>query len=456
MGRFFRSILAGMLLLVGLTPSVQAADEVRLLTINGVISPVTSRYLKRELNDAARSNTNAVIVSLDSPGGLERSMREIVIAILNSPVPVIIYVSPSGARAASAGMFITIAGSIAAMAPGTNIGAAHPVTLGGGDETSTTMEKKVLNDVASFARSIAAERGRNSDWVQEAVINSASITAREAEQLGVIDFQARDLKELLERSNGKIVETPSGKITLKTSGLSIVDRPMSLPERLLETLTDPTIAYILVILGFIGIIAEFYHPGTFVPGTVGALSLLLGYIALGSLPINWVGVFLLIIGIGLLIAELHYPTLGALGTAGLCTFIIGSLLLYRPFHPVSPTMPLVRLNLWALAAMSALVAGFFLGVLRLAWAARHRPVMTGPEALIGMTAIAESDLRPKGVVNLKGERWTAESESPNQGRVIHAGERVEVSGVRGVTLKVRATAQAGGRSRPDLKKSKWG
>jgi membrane-bound serine protease (ClpP class) len=445
-----------MLLLVGLAPAVQAADEARLLTINGIISPVTSRYLKRELNDAARSNTNAVIVSLDSPGGLESSMREVVVAILNSPVPVITYVSPSGARAASAGMFITIAGNIAAMAPGTNIGAAHPVALGGGDETSSTMEKKVLNDVASFARSIAVERGRNSDWVQEAVVNSASVTAREAERLGVIDFQARDLKELLGRSNGKTVETSGGKITLNTGDLSVVDRPMSIPERLLEFLTDPTIAYILIILGFIGIIAEFYHPGTFIPGTLGALSLLLGYTALGSLPINWVGVILLIVGIGLLIAELHYPTVGALGTAGLCTFIIGSLLLYRPFHPVSPTMPLVRLNLWALAAMSAVVAGFFFGVLRLAWAARHRPVMTGPEALIGMTGIAESDLRPKGVVNLRGERWTAESEMPNRARVIHAGERVEVSGVRGVTLKVRVADQGRSRLRPDPKNSKSG
>ncbi|MGZ3688414.1 MAG: NfeD family protein [Bdellovibrionota bacterium] len=408
-------------------PAIGASEkpgEVRVLSIDGIINPVTSRYVRRELEDANRAHASAVILTIDSPGGLESAMREIVQSELGSSVPVVTYVSPPGARAASAGMFIAMAGHIAAMAPGTNIGAAHPVTLGK-DRAGAAMEEKVLNDAAALGRSIADERGRNGAWVEKAIRQSVAITSNEARRIGVIDLRADNLSDLLGKLKGKI----------RTQGASIVRRPMTLPERILQTLTDPNIAYILLTIGFIGIIAEFYHPGMIFPGSVGVLSLLLGYVALGSLPLNAIGLLLLLLGLGLLIAELHFPTVGALGGSGLAAFILGSLMLYRPLHPLSPAMPRVEVSPWVLGGASLLLAGFFFGVLRAALAARHRPVVTGPEALIGAVGLVEADLKPKGIVNLRGERWTAEVVPP--GLRVRSGKPVEVLEIKGVTLKVR-------------------
>ncbi|MBI3978601.1 MAG: nodulation protein NfeD [Chloroflexi bacterium] len=407
------------------------AGEVRLLTIEGVINPITARYLDRELRDAAAARAGVVIVRLNTPGGLESSMREMTQAMLGSPVPVVVFVAPSGARAASAGMFITLAAHVAAMAPGTNIGAAHPVGLGG--ETDPAMAEKLVNDAAALARSISVTRGRNAAWAEQAVRESASITAEEALDQGVIDLVVGDLEGLLDRLAGRPVQTAAGTATLQTVGAPVVEHPMSLPERILQTIADPNIAYILFTIGVIGIIAELYNPGSLFPGLTGAISLILAFVAFGSLPVSWAGVLLLLLAVGLFVAELYTEGVGILAVAGLIAFVLGSLMLYTPLVPTSPAMPDVRVSPWLVAMMAATFAGFFLLVFRALLTARQAPVVAGAEALSGRIGVAVTDLAPAGRVRVDSEDWSAVAE----GGPIRAGEKVQVVGVSGVTLRVK-------------------
>ena len=410
----------------------QAEGDVRFLEIDGVINPLTARYLAREVQAAADAGSRLVIVRLDTPGGLESSMREMTETILGSPVPLVVYVAPPGARAASAGMFLTIAAHVAAMAPGTNIGAAHPVGIGGA-QTDTVMAGKLVNDAAALGRAIAETRGRNAEWVEQAVRQSVSITSNEALEENVIDLVARDLDELLRLLDGRTIATPAGEVTLRTAGASIVESPMRLTERILHAITDPNIAYILFTLGVVGLMAELYNPGTLFAGLTGVIALVLAFTAFGSLPIGWAGVLLLLVALGLLLAELYTDGVGILATMGIIAFVLGSLMLYTPVRPVSPAMPDVGVSPWVIVVMAITIGGFFALVLRAIGRARRAPVATGAQALVGRTGIATSDLTPGGKVSLDSEVWSAVADVGT----IAAGERVEIVAVEGVTLRVK-------------------
>ena len=413
------------------TPESAEVGAIHVLTVEGVINPVTARYLARTLDEAANTQAGLVVINLNTPGGLESTTREIVQRFLSSPVPVAVYVSPPGARAASAGMFITIAANVAAMAPGTNVGAAHPVGLGG--ETDPVAAEKLVNDTAALARGIADVRGRNAEWCEAAVRESVSATAEEALALGVIDLVAADFDTLLGQLDGRVVTTPVGERALDTVGAQVVERPMTLPERIVHTITDPNIAYILFTIGVIGIVAELLDPGALFPGIVGGVALILAFVAFGNLPVSWAGIILIALAIGLFIADLSTEGIGVLAALGLVAFVLGSLLLYTPVAPTSPAMPEVRVSPWLVAAMALIFGGFFVVALRALLRARRAPVTTGIEALVGQIGTATSSLTPAGVVRLDGENWSAVSVEGN----VRAGESVEVVGVAGVSLRVR-------------------
>jgi membrane-bound serine protease (ClpP class) len=413
-------------------PRQSAGREVRVLTLEGVINPLTARYLERELREAASARAELVVLRLDTPGGLESSMRKMTEAILASRVPVAVYVAPPGARAASAGMFITIAAHVAVMAPGTNIGAAHPVGIGGA-QADSVMTGKVVNDAAALARALAAERGRNVTWVEQAVRRSVSITAAEALEQDVVDLVARDLDELLRRLDGRQLRTSAGEVTLRTAGARLVEEPMRLHERMLHVITDPNVAYLLFTIAMVGIMAELYNPGMIFPGLVGAVSLLLALVAFGSLPINWAGILLLLLAAGLTIAELYTEGFGVFGVGGLVAFVLGSLLLYEPFGVPSPSLPAVRVSPWLIAATAAGMGTFLVIVVRALVRAQRAPVAVGPQALVGRVGVALSNLEPTGQVRVNGEVWSAVVED----EAVRVGESVEVAGVEGVTLRVR-------------------
>jgi membrane-bound serine protease (ClpP class) len=356
-------------------------------------------------------------------------MREIVQTLLGSRVPVVVHVAPAGARAASAGMFVTLAASVAAMAPGTAIGAAHPVMVGRA-KADPAMEDKVVNDAAAFARAIAAIRHRNTDWPERAVRESVSLTSDEALRERVIDLVALDVPDLLRQLDGRSVATASGDRPLHTAGLNVDARPMLVSERIVQIVSDPNVAYLLFLLGLLGIAAELYHPGTFVPGTLGAIALVLALVAFGNLPISWAGIVLILLAIGLFVGELH-TGVGILAALAVVALVMGSLLLYSPPEPAAPG-PTVRVSPALVAVMSATVAAFFLLVVRATLRARHLAVRTGIPVLVGQVGVATSELAPAGTVRVDSEVWSAESE----GGPIHAGERVTVVGGAGVTLRV--------------------
>lgn len=421
-------------------PSV-TQTSVHLLSVDGVVGPPAARYLSRGLDDAASEGAALVVVRLNTPGGLESSMREMAEALLGSTVPVVVYVSPAGARAASAGMFLTLAANVAAMAPGTNIGAAHPVGIGGDVEEAAA--EKVAQDAAALARSLADARGRNGDWAARAVLESVSVTAEEALRLGVVDMIAASLEELLAALDGREVTMPAGTVTLHTDAARLVERPMTFAERVLQTITDPNVAYILFTIGLIGIIAELYNPGALFPGVTGAISLVLAFVAFGSLPINWAGVLLILLAIGLFIGELYTEGIGVLAGAGLVAFVLGSLMLYSPISPASPAMPDARVSPWLVGGMATAIGAFFIFVLRSVLRMRRSPAVSGAQALVGRTGVAVSDVAPLGQVQIDTEVWSAVAESGT----IRAGEEAEVVGVEGVRVRVRGV----GRRPPGLR-----
>lgn len=432
------SFLASLLLLLSFGPAFGQTKPVHVLTIDGVISPLSARYLANGIQAAHAADAQAVILKLNTPGGLDTSMREMVQVILNAPVPVIVYVAPSGARAASAGMFITISAPIAVMAPGTNIGAAHPVALGGrsaqeGEGEDTRIEKAV-NDAAAFARAIAAKRGRNSKWAERAVLDSVSVTEDEAVRLKVVDFVAADIDSILTRIDGREIEVEEKKVVLTTKNAPVIERPMNFAERILQFIVDPNVAFLLMSIGFIGILAELYNPGMIIPGLTGVIALLLSFTAFGSLPINWAGFALLALAFILFALELHMGS-GVLAAAGVIAFILGALMLYRPFSPVSPSFPDVRINPGLLIAMTVVVVGFFLVVLKAVLRTTTKPVVSGVQGLKGALGYAVSDLNPFGFVIVDSEEWSAVADPDTM--VIPKGSHIKVVDVQGVTLKVR-------------------
>jgi membrane-bound serine protease (ClpP class) len=399
-----------------------------LLKIDGAITPPMSKYIIRVIDEAIANKAQAVIMEMDTPGGLDKSMREIIQKELSSYIPIIVFISPPGARAASAGAYIAMAADIVAMAPGTNIGAATPVQLGGmpEGETSTTMEKKIVNDAAAFMQSLAQKKGRNVQWAEDAVRKARSSSAEEALKLGVIDLIANDLQDLLNKLDGRQVIKNGEKFVLKTKGAPISKQNMNWRERLLLLLTDPNFAYLLLLLATYGIIFELSNPGAILPGVVGAIALILALYSLAILPINWAGLALMVLGIGFLLAEVKAPTHGLLGVGGAISFLIGSIMLFE-------NVGYRKISLGLILSMTILTTLFFLFVVAAGIKAQFRAKAVGRETIVGKIAEARSDLNPNGLVFLEGELWRAES---TEG-FIEKGSKVRVVAMRGLTLQVK-------------------
>jgi membrane-bound serine protease (ClpP class) len=434
-----RSALAAVFLLLGFgllaAPRPVAGtpeDHITVLTVKGIIDPITKDYVRRCIASAEKSGAVAVMIRLDTPGGLDSSMRGIVQRIISAEIPTIVYVSPGGARAASAGVFIAAAANFVAMAPGTNIGAAHPVFLGG--EPGEVEESKAVNDATAYVKSIAELRDRNVEWLQDAVRKSVSASAEEAVGLRVADFVAASDRDVLNAIDGRQAAVQDGTVTVTvhTKDAELRFKDMTFLQRLLHTIVDPDIAYLLLSIGALAILIEVYHPGLVMPGVTGAVCLVLAFVALGNLPVNWAGVAL--IGILLFVLELHAPGIGVYLAGGLAAFIVGSLLLFSPFTAPRPSVARVRVDYWLIAVITSVFVAFFLYLLAMLWKLRRVPVSTGPGVLVGQTGVATSELAPLGTAQVASELWTAEAA---EGETIRRGDRVVVVEVRGLRLVVR-------------------
>ncbi len=425
----------GLLVLAAATPALAASSVVATVQVDGVISPVTLRVVEMALARAQAEKAQALVIQLDTPGGLERSMRAICQRLLNAEIPVIVWVGPTGARAASAGVFITLAAHVAAMAPATNIGAAHPVAVGGGSVDKESM-KKIENDAAAFVRTIALERGRDADWAEKAVRQSVSITEREALKLKVIDVVADSIPDLLTKIDGRTVKTAKGMVTLATKGADAKAIEIGLRDRFLNIITDPNVAYVLMMLGTLGLIFELSNPGAILPGVVGGISLILAFFAFQSLPINFAGVLLILFAIVLFIAEVKVVSHGVLAIGGIVAMALGSLMLYE-----APEAGF-RVSWLVIIPTVAVSAGIFLFALTAGVRALARRPQLGAEALLGATGTAYGALAGEGQIKLQGEIWRAVTERP-----IADGTPVRVVGVDGLTLRVVGAEAAEGGSR---------
>jgi membrane-bound serine protease (ClpP class) len=418
------------LLAVSLAGSARAqSNAVYVLTIKGAVNPVLEDYVERGIELAEDEGAQALIIRLDTPGGLDSAMRDIVQLIVNAHVPVIVYVSPAGARAASAGVFITIASHVAVMAPNTAIGAAHPVNIGenGEQAMSETMENKVLNDAAAYIRGIAEAHGRNMEWAEKAVRESVSATEQEALELKVIDMIAPDMETLIQQLDGRQVTLLNNQqVTLQTKNAEIIDTPMGTIEKFLYTIADPNIAYLLLSIATLGIMAEIFNPGLIFPGIVGGICLLLGFYSLGMLPVNYAGILLILLAVGLFIGEVISSTTGIFTTGGIVALIAGSLMLFKGASPV------FQIDGWLIAIVVILVSGFMILLVQGTIRAHRKQPFFGREELTGKTAVARTALNPEGFVFFKGENWTAVSESGP----IKEGEQVEIKRMDGLTLYV--------------------
>lgn len=424
---FFRVVLIGLvasaILIPGAPAAVLAGNEVMIIELEGPINPGTALYVKRGLEEAKNQGAALCILRLDTPGGLASSMRTIVKAILNSPVPVAVYVGPRGAGAASAGVLVTVAGHIAAMAPGTNIGAAHPVTAGGKD-IGKTMSKKVVNDMAAYARGIAEDKGRNGEWVEKAIRESVSITADEAVEKNVVDLVAKDIDQLIQDLDGRVVTLPGGKITLRTAELKKRYYLPGFRDRVLKTISDPNIAYILMMIGLAGLYFEMSHPGAIFPGVIGGISLILAFFAFQTLPVNYAGVLLIVLAIIFFIAEVKVASYGVLSIGGLVSLTLGSIMLFED----------VGVSLKLMLPTILLVGGFFVVVAGLAFRAfRTRPRL-GTDGLLGESGVVRELIDPEGLIFVHGEYWRAKA-----GERLEPGEKVVVTAVEGLMLEVRKT-----------------
>ncbi len=422
-------LLLGVLITASIAIEAQAdTPTIEVLQIKGTINPVLVDYVKRGVEHAEDNNATALIIQLDTPGGLDIAMRDIVQAIVNAQVPVVVYVSPSGARSASAGVFITIAAHVAVMAPNTAIGAASPVSIGaeGEEAMSETMKAKVVNDAAAYVRSIAGEHGRNIEWAERAVREAVSATEQEALELNVIDMVASDLNNLISQLNGRQVTMLDGSlVTLDTQGATVNHVEMSWVEGFLYTIADPNIAYLLLSLAMLGIMVEISSPGLIFPGIVGGISLLLAFYSLGVLPVNYAGVLLIVLAFGLFVAEVFTATFGLFTAGGVTALVIGSLILFKGG-------PLFQVDPWLIAGVAICLTTLFAFVIQRIIRAHRRQARTGREELMGKTAVVKTALEPEGTVFFKGERWTAVSE---KGRV-EPGEEVIITRVDGLTLYV--------------------
>ncbi len=449
------ALLLASVLLSNITAGKDSPGAIMQVTIDGAIGPATADYIKRALQSAAQQNAELVVIRMDTPGGLDSSMRDIIKAISGSSVPVASYVSPTGARAASAGTYIIYASHIAAMAPGTNLGAATPVSLGGmspgkskdqerdktKDESKKSspvvpdnqdaMRNKVINDAVAYIRGLAELHGRNQEWAETAVRESASLQATEALKLNVIDIVATSMTDLLRQIDTKEVVVQGRKRTLQTTGLTVQPHEMDWRSRLLSVLTDPNVAYILLLIGIYGLIFEFANPGAIVPGTVGAICLLLALYSLQLLPINYAGMGLILLGVALMVGEAYEPSFGILGIGGIVAFAIGSIIL------MDTDVPGFGINISVIITFTLLSALVFIFAIGMAIKARRRPVVSGREQLVGSEALVLEDFDRKGQVMVHSETWQAKTNTPLQ-----KDQVVDVIGIKGLTLKVKTKTLA--------------
>jgi membrane-bound serine protease (ClpP class) len=433
------SILPVLFILSGMfAANAQAGGHVDVLTVGGVIDPWVANYIQRGIGLAESDGAEALVIVLNTPGGALEPMQDITTRMLNARVPVVVFVYPSGAWAASAGTFITLAANIAAMAPGTAIGAAHPVTQSGQDIQGTE-GTKVTNFSTSLLQSIAQQRGRNADWAAKAVQDSVSATAQEALDQNVIDLLANNLNDLMNQIDGRTVETAAGQITLHTQRVGLTYVNMNLVERFFHTLVDPNVALVLLVVGLIGIAVELYNPGAVVPAVIGGICLVLAFISFGSLPVNWGGAVLVVLSIIAFIVDVKVNSV-VLTVGGLAMFVLGALLLFAQTTPQSPVLPAVRVSPYVIAALGGTLVAFFAFALSAVVRGHRYPVVSGREALIGATGIARSDLDPTGTVHVRGEMWTAIA----QGKAIREGESVRVLAVEGLRLRVVAQEENDG------------
>ncbi len=393
-------------LLLIFSPLLLYVSDADIVVVNaeGVVNPVMSEFISQSIDEAAKDRAEAIIIELDTPGGLDTSMRSIVKKIISSEVPVVVYVSPSGARAASAGVFITLAAHIAAMSPGTNIGAAHPV--GVGSKMDKTMAEKAVNDAAAYIKSLAEKRNRNAEWAENAVRESVSITEKDALKLKVIDLVADDLKSLLDTIDKREVETSLGKRTVQTKGINIRYKEPGFRHKVLDIISDPNVAYLLMLLGFYGIFFELTNPGVILPGVLGALALILALYSFQTLPVNYAGLLLIILAVVLFILEIKVTSYGMLTIGGLISMTIGSIMLFD-----SP-LPFFRVSLKVILPAVILTTLFFSLTIYLALKAYRRKPVTGAEGLIGLEGKARTDIQKDGQVFVHGEIWSAWSDEP--------------------------------------------
>ena len=407
-------------------PFLLSAQTVISIKIDGPINPVTASYIHRGIEKGISEHATCILIHLNTPGGLLKSTRNIVSDILESRIPVIVYVSPAGAHAGSAGVFITMAADIAAMAPGTNIGAAHPVNMQGA--TDSVMNDKATNDAAAFIRTIAEFRNRNLAWAEDAVRQSVAITATEALQKNIIDLIVTNDQDLLNQVDGKMILRDSTRLPLHTRGASIQTLEMGFVEKLLNIVSDPDVAYILLMLGFIGLIFELFNPGAIFPGIIGFISLVIAFYSLNTLPLNYAGLALIIFGIVLLLLEIKIVSHGMLAIGGIAALLIGSLMLIKP----GSGLELIRISRILIYSTVAILSAFFLFVVGMGLKAQRSRPSTGIKAMIGEAAEAIELINPSGRVLFHGEIWNAISISG----MIKAGEKVNVREIRNLTLYI--------------------
>jgi len=428
----FRKLLVIALLLMVWPANAFGSNSIIVIEVEGAINPVVAEFVTNEIRSANTSSEELIVIRMDTPGGLDASMRKIIKAIQSSKIPVASFVSPSGSRAASAGTFITIASHIAAMEPGTNIGAAHPVNLmgGGTGEQAKVMEDKVVNDASAYIRSLAEQRGRNAHWAELSVRKSVSVSAEEAKRLNVIDLVAANLDSLVLALDKREVKLRGSIITLNTAERNITFKEMNSRQRILDIIASPNVAYVLMILGLVGLYFELSNPGLILPGVVGSISLVLALYAMQTLPINYAGLLLIILGVVLLIAEVNVMSYGLLAMSGAISMFLGSIML---IDSDDPAMQISKMILYPTLGMTFL---FSIGSIYLAKKAHQLRTTTGMEGLLGEIGVVKETLNPEGRVLIHGEMWKAESDT-----VISVGEKVSVEVVKGLKIQVRKVGE---------------